>query len=442
MMQLTAHFRVVTPLFLGGAENTAEAELRPASIKGALRFWWRALQWGRGVTTVAELKREEDRLFGSSEGGQARFLLSIEYQQRPTEINNGKILSKTGAGPTTGSRNAIVGEGARYLGYGLMGAFGQSGGVLSRPCIAAPFEFTVRLSFKRGTEKTEIAEIADALKLLGLCGGLGSRNRRGWGSVTLTNLIIIKDGADKEIWQAPKTLEDHAAAIKKIVGRQNNENTGACGTLPEWTAFAAGHSKLVLLQGSGTNPLATLSEMGKDFLFFRSWGHKGQHDKEHKTLKETSEQNFKDDHDLFKNYEFNPQDRPQQHPQRIVFGLPQNYKKARKGQDSNENAVIPAGNGLERRSSPLFFHVHQVTENEKAIGVLVYLPARFLPKGNDKVKFGNSPVALGQNGGVPFWQPAEDFLQRILSADGKHPVKPPLKESKATTFQETLEVQI
>jgi CRISPR-associated protein Cmr1 len=32
---------VVTPMFLGGANNL-EAELRVPSIKGMLRFWWRA----------------------------------------------------------------------------------------------------------------------------------------------------------------------------------------------------------------------------------------------------------------------------------------------------------------------------------------------------------------------------------------------------------------
>ena len=33
---------IVTPLFLGGADPN-KAELRAPSIKGALRFWWRAL---------------------------------------------------------------------------------------------------------------------------------------------------------------------------------------------------------------------------------------------------------------------------------------------------------------------------------------------------------------------------------------------------------------
>ncbi|HPU57120.1 MAG TPA: type III-B CRISPR module RAMP protein Cmr1, partial [Verrucomicrobiota bacterium] len=47
MKTLTATYRIVTPMFLGGANPESQAELRISSIKGALRFWWRALMWGR-----------------------------------------------------------------------------------------------------------------------------------------------------------------------------------------------------------------------------------------------------------------------------------------------------------------------------------------------------------------------------------------------------------
>ena len=405
MTEITAHFCIVTPLFLGGADNKSEAELRPASIKGALRFWWRALRWGKGVTDVGELKKKEDRLFGSSEvterkdatgkamreGGQAKFLLALETQCQPTMISADQILGASGK--VSQGRQDIVGEGARYLGYGLMGAFGQNGGKLSRPCIAAPFEFTVRLAFKRSVGTTDIAEVADALKLLGLCGGLGSRSRRGWGSVTLTE---IKDGMNQEVWRAPKTLTEYETKIREIIGGQKNG-------LPEWTAFAAGHSRIVLLQDKTNAPLETLAQMGRDFVLYRGWGHNG------KVLGLPREGNFPFDHDLFKKTAPNRNT----HPQRIVFGLPQNYGKTERDQ------VVPAGEGLDRRASPLFFHVHQVEANDPPIGVLVYLPARFLPAGKSMVTFGGRPIAIGQNGGIPFWQPAENFLKRIKDGSDK-----------------------
>ena len=41
---IRATYRIVTPMFCGGAEQ--QAEFRLASFKGVLRFWWRALMWG------------------------------------------------------------------------------------------------------------------------------------------------------------------------------------------------------------------------------------------------------------------------------------------------------------------------------------------------------------------------------------------------------------
>ena len=83
MPSITATFRIVSPMYLAGAEQTTAA-LRPPSIKGALRFWWRALNWSRHWqdaatqpakdrehTALKSLHQEEARLFGlaATEGG-------------------------------------------------------------------------------------------------------------------------------------------------------------------------------------------------------------------------------------------------------------------------------------------------------------------------------------------------------------------------------------
>lgn len=43
--KITATYRIVTPMFVGDANQQA-TEISPQSVKGALRFWWRALNWG------------------------------------------------------------------------------------------------------------------------------------------------------------------------------------------------------------------------------------------------------------------------------------------------------------------------------------------------------------------------------------------------------------
>ncbi|MFQ3675622.1 MAG: type III-B CRISPR module RAMP protein Cmr1 [Endomicrobiia bacterium] len=48
---------VITPMFLCGADGRT-AELRPPSIKGLMRFWWRAL---KGLEDIAKLREEESK---------------------------------------------------------------------------------------------------------------------------------------------------------------------------------------------------------------------------------------------------------------------------------------------------------------------------------------------------------------------------------------------
>ena len=88
---VSATFRVVTPLFLGGAEPAKDCELRPASIKGAMVFWWRAL---RPDLPLSKLRSEEEALFGSSERGQSRWLLNARSDAlvsgRRLELDEGR----------------------------------------------------------------------------------------------------------------------------------------------------------------------------------------------------------------------------------------------------------------------------------------------------------------------------------------------------------------
>jgi CRISPR-associated protein Cmr1 len=201
MHTLTATYRIVTPMFLGGADPTAEAELRLPSFKGALRFWWRALQWGK-VRDVQELRRKEAELFGSSETGQSKVLLRLD---RPVAESN--IVTDHWS-PASWQR---------YTGYGLRDK--------GERCFLRPGrDWKVHVNLRRCSEE-EKAEVLASLKLLGLAGGLGARSRKGWGSVTLTAL----EGTD---W----TLPDTPAAWEKAVAMLLDQP--APGT-PTWTAFSS-----------------------------------------------------------------------------------------------------------------------------------------------------------------------------------------------------------
>jgi CRISPR-associated protein Cmr1 len=65
----TYEIQVITPIFGGGVkagENDPFTPIRPSSIRGHLRFWWRATRGAR-CTTVAELRQREGEIWGTTE---------------------------------------------------------------------------------------------------------------------------------------------------------------------------------------------------------------------------------------------------------------------------------------------------------------------------------------------------------------------------------------
>ena len=222
----SATYRIVTPMFCGGAGQ--EAELRLSSFKGALRFWWRTLQWGK-VKNERELWKKEAELFGSSDQGygqsKVRMRLDGEPSLEPTlrvgdVFQGGKLL------------------GAHYLGYGVMEAFssqksGKKAGQLTREMIPGG-SFTVAFRCGPNLDESQLEEIQKTLILVGTTGGLGSKSRKGYGSLTLTQLKI--DGSPVEMNHDPKER------LKRALGTHPNGQ-------PDWTAWSS-QSRVVTVTGS------------------------------------------------------------------------------------------------------------------------------------------------------------------------------------------------
>ncbi|MCL6635774.1 MAG: type III-B CRISPR module RAMP protein Cmr1 [Peptococcaceae bacterium] len=77
MKELRLKLRFLTPAFIGGPDGSS-AELRPPSVKGMLRFWWRAVNAGN--FRLNELKLNEARIFGdaSGNGRVSSFLIQVK----------------------------------------------------------------------------------------------------------------------------------------------------------------------------------------------------------------------------------------------------------------------------------------------------------------------------------------------------------------------------
>ncbi|MBF0176262.1 MAG: type III-B CRISPR module RAMP protein Cmr1 [Magnetococcales bacterium] len=401
MRRLQATFEIVTPMFLGGADPAkAEALFRLASLRGVLRWWWRALHYPnfyaaaqvatrRREAALQELHKAEVRLFGSSEDGQGAVLMRLEKVENlemvkpKTKLMNGK---------------RIVGPGACYLAG--QGTFGKEAGVITRSCLQKDQSLIISLMVKEKAERWEVDSLVRALKILGLLGGIGSRSRRGWGSVRLVELTAAGFAAEDPAvsFVPPSSREEYE---QSIAGLFADIPYAQAEPLPPFTAFGPGSRIDVLREGE--NSLALLDKVGKEMQRYRSWGH-------HKVVNgEPIEKNFKDDHDWSKGKPLSSD----YVPRRTVFGLPHNYGKGA--------SVKPAGK-LDRRASPLLLHIHKLKDNLH-IAVSVRLPAEFLPN-DDQVETlkdkhpGPKPAKID-------WRVLDTFI------DGKGPHSEPSTKQKS-----------
>ncbi|WP_028490535.1 type III-B CRISPR module RAMP protein Cmr1 [Thiothrix lacustris] len=201
---IKATYRIVTPMFIGDAEQKASG-ISPASVKGALRFWWRALNWGQiraeiqsDTAALQRLHREESALFGTSadNGKAARFTLRVN-------TNSLKFAHATDW-PHSGN------DPSGYLGIGLWesGNRARDNFQPHREYITENQTFGVELLCLPDVSAESQQQLRDALTAWGLLGGLGSRARRAFGAIAIESLdsTSLKFAA----------VTDYQAAVSKL----------------------------------------------------------------------------------------------------------------------------------------------------------------------------------------------------------------------------------
>ena len=380
--KIEADFTIVTPMFIGDANQEAH-DVRPPSVKGALRFWWRALNWGRMLAAVSgdtdkaliALHNREAELFGlaagDKTGGQGVFLLTLKQAVKAED---------------QGFEN-MRGEQLYLLGQGL-GSF-KDGNHTTRSALISG-TFSAGLLFRPDTKDEDQHSVAEALFAFGLLGGLGSRARHGMGSVSLT-------GWHGSEFCVPQTAVDYGKAIKGLL-------TNLPETLPPFTAFS--RKSRIDISAENDNPLTLLTSVGRELQMYRSFGQNG------KVAGKPAERNFSPDHDLVQ--AATNGERISRAPVRSVFGLPHNYFfSSTKGKADINYA--PEGTDA-RRASPLLLHIHRFSDGN-CLAVHTLLPATFLPEAAQiRVKSKtNSKVTF-----TPDWQVLHTFLNRFKTKETLH----------------------
>jgi len=398
---IEAAYRITTPMFCGGAsQNTAE--LRMSSFKGVLRFWWRSMMWSK-VQEVNKLHEKEAELFGSSdqETGQSKVKIQLLSSKLGRLQKKGEIWEKGRL------------KGAYYLGYGVVEAFGSKkkdtkSGELIRSMIAGG-NFSVRLKLGPNLTEEQVEEVKNALILLGTVGGLGAKSRKGYGSLTLTELSM--NGETVPLEPDPGKRLEHI--FRGLSVERGNR-------LPEWTAWCS-KSRVLTVDGGSSKAVELLDCLGREQVYFRSWGKDGFVLGDRSEKGQPREENFKDDHDLHKDKDKKAHI-PNKHPERVVFGLPHNYGKGA------DNSVEPEDKDINRRASPLFIHIHQTDADSPLVGVVAFLPSRFLPEGKSRLKAFGKVVSLNKS--EDFWKPVHGYLDRLIGKKGATVKKTGLSDAR------------
>lgn len=165
---------IITPMFLAGADGRYP-EIRPSSIKGSLRFWWRAMN---GNLDIKELRRQEENIFGC--GGKVAKRSNVIVRTTHPVWNDNFYEYLLPHKQKAKSKAFNVGQ-----------------------------KFVVFLSLSIENYGFNISMLESLFVLVCLLGGFGKRSRRGFGSVR----ILKKDG---EEFGFPKCSEDLVKCINTI----------------------------------------------------------------------------------------------------------------------------------------------------------------------------------------------------------------------------------
>lgn len=422
--RLTADFDLVTPAFCAGADTT-KAELRLPSLLGVLRFWWRALAWSRteGNDPEPRLRKiagwEQD-LFGSARTGQGSFVARLtdvqKAEDKPTSPGDrvaGYDKDKfKGPATTPWSRPP---DGAVYLaGQGLTKRQ-KDGHQDQRASLEQGATFTLALTARKPfpTDSLENGppSVIEAIRLLGLVGGIGSRSRRGFGSLRLTRL----EATDAALDPPPTDPASYRAALTDIFKPLPADGM-PIDDIP-YTALTP-HSRAWLVPApSAQTDIAQLhNEMGFQFLYYRGTGYGNmERRKVGGVSKKIVNYCFEDDHQWFiRAREATSATALNTLPQRSIFGLPHNYYTP---PDSAKLKVDIKPTDHERRGSPLFLHLHRFDQGPP-VALWLFLPAEFLP-GHKKGIAPTLNVVSHKNGVendvafTPDWAPIPNFIGSI-----------------------------
>jgi CRISPR-associated protein Cmr1 len=368
MLRQTFKVELVTPCFLGGARD--QADWRGASIRGQLRWWFRAVAGAHFAQDLEKVRSAEEEIYGSTRRGSALRVLPglgpAAEKADPTGVPFGESLEAKDIALRWGDKSSATlnrlrlqnrfSDPLHYLAYGPVAK-----GKLVRPFLPASTSVSFHLQWVRKPADDSAQLFASTLWAWLYLGGIGARSRKGFGSLHLQRIT-----SDKPAWKTPMdqdTFRNEAGKLLTLGRRVDGE--------PAWTCFSRGSRIFVGSKGFKTGDEA-LSRLGGWLIAFRRRYGKATDTRSLDKLPVAG-----------RDYEWaapNGTKLRQGIPDRIGFGLPLPFTRKIDDEFRGES-VIWGRDGQDekdpRRASPLLLHVARF--GNLYFPVLTYLPAQFLP---------------------------------------------------------------
>ena len=230
----TRTYRFLTYVMGGGVQVKDHVKLRDevtpiraASIRGQLRFWWRACN-PSGCTTVEQLRQREGEIWGTTSQPSQVVVEVLEQPGTPASVDVYEYKANDRLGSVSGMEKIAYGafplqpsrEAQRERwGRGKPGTLSDYG----------TKTFKVRFSYPAKIE----ADVTTALWAWETFGGLGARTRRGFGAITRVDASRSLAQIERELQAVRSSVR--ISGVPSLSGsRLATARTSATSSLGAW----------------------------------------------------------------------------------------------------------------------------------------------------------------------------------------------------------------
>lgn len=387
---VTVTLETVTPLFLAGAEARGAPELRPPSMRGAMRYWLRAALGGVLGADSEAVRRAEATVFGSTEdklGGAGVVTVRISHGELPPA----QLYQRGPAQRAVrGDQQVQQPSGRDYLYWSMAQTGSRERGNFqeAKQFLPPGVRFKLQLAMRPGPWDPEgaLRQAQAALWLLVQLGGVGSRSRRTGGSVST---VDVTSGDDRYGLVLPgQTVEDvakHLAAGLARIRADLGEQVSPRPRVPP--QFDVLHPQVCRVWALGVWPSweAAVDAIGAAMRDFRN-----RREPDHRAVARWLSGS------------------PIEGVERAAFGLPLPFRYSHGSASGTIRG--PFGDpSIDRRASPLWLKVSKTARGPYA-GVATLFKAQFLPPDGKLFAEANGPP-------VPPVPPPADYglIERFIT---------------------------